>query len=166
MLSALEELDGTGRPLFGSLRSLAVPETPAGRAWRAAELVREHRGDGHLAASVAAGLDAVEMNVLTEVWLAYPVGEYSSTRAFSAERIAAAADALRGRGWIDADGIITSSGRVARDAIEAATDLAQNALIAALGPHVEDVIADASTVGAAVLAHHAAPADPRKRAAG
>ena len=74
LLPALADLDCTGRPLFGSLRGLPLPDTPAGRAWRAAELVREHRGDGHLAASVAAGLDAVEMNVLTEVWLAYPVG--------------------------------------------------------------------------------------------
>jgi hypothetical protein len=48
----------------------------------AAELVREHRGDGHLAAPVAAGLDVVTMNVLT-VWLGYPPGEYSATRVLA-----------------------------------------------------------------------------------
>ena len=166
LLPALADLDCTGRPLFGSLRGLPLPDTPAGRAWRAAELVREHRGDGHLAASVAAGLDAVEMNVLTEVWLAYPVGEYSATRAFNPDRIEAAADALRGRGWLDAAGSITASGRLARDAIEAATDVSQHSLMAALGSATEDVIADGATVSAAILRHGAAPADPRKRAAG
>ena len=166
LLSALDRLDCTGRPLFGSLRSLTRPDTPFGRAWRAAELVREHRGDGHLAVCVAAGLDAVEMNVLTEVWLGYPVGEYTATRAFSADRIAEAADALRDRGWLDVGGSPTPQGREVRDAIEAATDLSQAALIIALGDRAETVIADAAPVSAAVLAHHAAPADPRKRAAG
>ena len=166
LLPALAELDCTGRPLFGSLRSLPRPDTSSGAAWRAAELVREHRGDGHLAACVAAGLDAAEMNVLTEVWLAYPVGEYSATRGFSASRIDAAADALRDRGWLDEAGVITANGRTAREAIEAATDLSQRALVAVLGEAVEDVIADAAIISAAILRHHAAPADPRKRAAG
>ncbi len=53
-------------------------------------MFREHRGDGHLAACVAAGLDQVEMNVLTELWLDYPAGEYSGTRGFPHERVAAA----------------------------------------------------------------------------
>ena len=69
LLGALDGLDGVGRPLFSALRQLPVPIDPFGRAWRASELVREHRGDGDLAASVAAGLDMVTMNVLTELWL-------------------------------------------------------------------------------------------------
>jgi len=48
LLEAVERLDGLGRPLFSGLRALPVPPSPAGRLWRAAELVREHRGDGHL----------------------------------------------------------------------------------------------------------------------
>ncbi len=166
LLAAVAGLDGTARPLFAALRALPVPDTAMGRAWRAAELVREHRGDGHLAASVAAGLDVAEMNVLTEVWLGYAIGEYSSTRAFAPDRIAAAADALRSRGWLDAAGTLTPAGRVARDAIEAATDRSQDALVEALGATVDGVIAAAGTISAAVLAHQAAPADPRKRAAG
>ncbi len=51
---ALDAVDGMGRPLFSALRGLPVPDSPHGRLWRAAELVREHRGDGHLAAVVAA----------------------------------------------------------------------------------------------------------------
>jgi hypothetical protein len=165
LLVALDGLDGVGRPLFSALRQLPVPIDPFGRAWRAAELFREHRGDGHLAASVAAGLDMVTMNVLTEVWLGYPPGEYSATRGFSPDRIDASVADLRRREWLGDDGL-TKSGRAARDAIEEATDRSQDALILALGDSLESVVAAATTIGSAVIAAHAAPADPRKRAAG
>ena len=52
LLEALGGLDGLGRALFAALRSLPLPTSPSGRLWRAAELVREHRGDSHLAALV------------------------------------------------------------------------------------------------------------------
>ena len=166
LLAAVERIDGIGRPLFGALPALQVPGDPHGRAWRAAELVREHRGDGHNAAIVAAGLDVATANVLTEVWLGYEVGEYSASRGFSTERLQLAADSLRTTGWLDAWGAITAAGRSARDEVEAATDRSQRALVEALGDDLSDVIADGTTLTAAVLAAQAAPADPRKRAAG
>jgi hypothetical protein len=107
----------------------------------------------------------VTMNVLTEVWLGYPAGEYSATRGFSLERIDASVTDLRRRGWLGDDGL-TKAGRTARDAIEEATDRSQDALILALGDSLEAVVAAATTIGSAVIAAHAAPADPRKRAAG
>jgi hypothetical protein len=165
LMSALGDLDGVGRPLFSGLRQLPVPHDPYGRAWRAAELVREHRGDGHLAASVAAGLDMVTMNVLTELWLGYPPGEYSATRGFSPERIQASVAGLRERGWLG-DEALTAAGRAARDAIEGDTDRSQDALILALGDSIDTVVTAATTIGEAVISAHAAPADPRKRAAG
>jgi hypothetical protein len=164
--AALAGLDGAARPLFSGLRSLPVPADPHGQLWRGAELVREHRGDGHLAACVAAGLDAAEMNVLTELWLDYPLGEYSATRGFPPGRLDEAATALRRRGWLDDRNSLTPAGRVARESIEAATDASQAGLMTALGGDVEAVISWANTVGAAVLEAHAAPADARKRAAG
>ncbi len=166
LLAALGDLDVTARPLFGALRALTVPPDPHGRLWRAAELVREHRGDGHLAACVAAGLDPVEMNILTEVWLEYPVGEYSSTRGFSKERIALAVANLQARGWMTAEGTLSDEGRAGRENIEWATDRSQQSFIDALGSAVEDVIRMATVVSDAVVLAHAAPADPRKRAAG
>ncbi len=165
LLRALGDLDGVGRPLFSGLRQLPLPDDSYGRAWRAAELVREHRGDGHLAAAVSAGLDVVTMNVLTELWLGYPAGEYSATRGFSPERIEASVAGLRQRGWLDDRGL-TAEGRTARDAIEEATDRTQDALILALGDSIDTVIAAATAIGSAVVAACAAPADPRKRAAG
>lgn len=163
--SALDVVAGTGRPLFSGLRSLPIPTDPHGALWRAAEMYREHRGDGNLAASIAAGLDPVEMNVLTELWLGYEVGEYSGTRGFSPDRLQQAVDSLAARGWIDGRQI-SAAGRAARDEIETATDASQQSVIDAIGESLHDLLADLTVVGDAVLAAHAAPADPRKRAAG
>lgn len=163
---ALSDLDGAGRPLFSALRALPSPSDVYGRLWRAAEMVREHRGDGHLAACIAAGLDAVEMNILTELWLDYPLGEYSASRGFSPELIAEAAERLQSRGWMGENGALTADGKGVRESIEEATDRSQQALVDELGDDLEDLVALADTVGAAVLEANAAPADPRKRAAG
>ncbi len=164
--SAMEDVDGTARPLFSGLRALPVPTDPHGALWRAAEMYREHRGDGHLAACVAAGLDQVEMNVLTELWLGYPVGEYSGTRGFPPERLQAGVASLAASGWVDEDGALTADGREAREQIEHSTDVSQQQVMAVLGQDAELLIGDLSTVADAVVAADAAPADPRKRAAG
>ena len=49
-----------GRPLFAANRALPWPDEPVARLWHATTLLREHRGDGHLAALLVAGLDPVE----------------------------------------------------------------------------------------------------------
>lgn len=165
LLAAVEQLDGTARPLFSGLRELPVPADPPGRLWRAAELVREHRGDGHLAACVAAGLDAVSMNVLTELWLGYAPGEYTATRAWSEEAIAASLEALTGRGWVE-DGRLTEAGAAARRALEDATDAAQEALVERLGDRVDGLVEALAAVSSRLVDSGAYPGDARKRAAG
>ena len=165
LLAALDGLDGLGRPLFSGLRDLPLPSSPHGRLWRAAELVREHRGDGHLASLVVTGLDVVTVNVLTEVWLGYPAGEYSSTRGFGPVAVADAAAALVERGWL-ADGRLTPEGLRVRMGIEEATDRSQVQLIDALGDQVDDLVERCEAISAAVLAARSFPHDPRKRAAG
>jgi hypothetical protein len=162
---AMAEVEVTARPLFGALRSLACPTDPLGKLWRTAELFREHRGDGNLAASIAAGLDRVEMNVMTELWLGYPLGEYSSSRGFAPDRIAVAAERLRGRGWLSADSL-TDEGRLAREEIERATDRTQDSIIENLGGDVAEITEAIGVIGRAVVDGSAAPSDPRKRAAG
>ncbi len=166
LLAAVSTIEPGPRHLFGALQALPVPADPYGRLWRAAELVREHRGDTHLAACAAAGLDMAEMNVLTEVWLGYPVGEYSSTRGFDAAALALAVERMAARGWMAADGVLTPAGRSARDAIESATDVGQALLVEAIGEGLEDLVATLGRISDAVLDARGAPADPRKRAAG
>ena len=127
--------------------------------------MREHRGDGHLAACVAAGLDVVTMNVLTELWVGYPVGAYSGTRGYGPDALAASVAGLEARGWV-ADGALTPAGRAARSAIEDATDVSQGALVAALGDRLDAIVSSAEALSARIMAAAAFPADPRKRAAG
>lgn len=165
LLEAVERLDGLGRPLFSGLRALPVPPSPAGRLWRAAELVREHRGDGHLAALVGAGVDAVEANVLTERWLGFGLGEYSGTRGFGPEALGAAVTRLEARGWM-AGADLTGAGRDARVAIELATDASQASLIDGCGSVLEGLVAGAAQISTRLVEAQSFPADPRKRAGG
>jgi hypothetical protein len=158
-------LDGLGRPLFSALRSLPVPPSPGGRLWRAAELVREHRGDGHLAVLVGAGLDAVEANVLTERWLGFGLGEYSATRGFGPGALVDAVNRLQARGWMDGDDL-TAAGRAAREAIEAATDAGQQTLVDACGGDLDGIVALAADISTRLVETRSFPADPRKRAGG
>jgi len=165
LLDATRHIDATARPLFSGLRDLAVPAAALGRLWRGAELVREHRGDGHLAVCIGEGLDPLEMSLLTELWLDYSVGEYSSSRGYGPEAISAAMARLATRGWVDGS-VLSAAGRTMRAQIEDATDRSQQALVDALGARLDAVIATAERVSNAITAAGAFPPDPRKRAAG
>ena len=165
LLAALDAVDGLGRPLFSALRSLPVPETADGRLWRAAELVREHRGDGHLAAVVASGIDLLAVNVLTELWLGFGVGEYSATRLLGPDRLAEGVASLE-RAGLMADGALTDAGRTCRDGLEDDTDRSQRQLVEALGAELDAVVEGAGAIADAIIAARSFPSDPRKRAAG
>jgi hypothetical protein len=162
---AVGRVDGTGRVLFAALRAQPPLRDPYARLWRAADLVREHRGDSHIAASVAAGLDPVRMGVLSETWIGYPVGEYSGTRAWPADVHAAAVARLEADGLI-AQGVITDQGRAFRDDIEAATDTAQSELIEALGSGLDALAEQVDGWSTLCVRAGAFPPDIRKRAAG
>lgn len=162
---AVGGLDGTGRVLFSALRARPRLDDLFARLWRAADLVREHRGDGHVAASVAAGLDPVRMGILMEVWLGYPVGEYSGTRAWPQDVQDAAVARLEADGLL-LGGAITEAGRTTRDAVEDATDRTQDALVAALGADLAGVTAALEGWSQRCVDAKAFPPDIRKRAAG
>src|SRR5919112_2519957 len=49
-----------GRPLYAGHADLPWPEEPLLELWHAASLLREHRGDGHIAALLRAGLTGLE----------------------------------------------------------------------------------------------------------
>jgi hypothetical protein len=162
---AVAGLDGTGRVLFAALRAQPPLTDPYGWLWRAADLVREHRGDSHIAACVAAGLDPVRMGILSEVWLGYPIGEYSGTRAWPPEVHAAAVSRLEADGLL-ADGAITDDGRAFRDGIEAATDAAQTELVSAVGGELDTLVEQLDAWSQRCVEAGAFPPDVRKRAAG
>jgi hypothetical protein len=114
-------LSPQGRPLYAAHADLSWPEDDLLALWHAATLIREHRGDGHLSVLQVAGIDPVEATVLGGLYSS-TTGFLRKTRGWSDEDYAAAADRLRNRGWLDADGQFTAAGRAARQQVEDDTD--------------------------------------------
>lgn len=119
-----------GRPLaaaWAGRRSsvLAAGDVPVAlRAWLSCTVLREQRGDAHVAALAAAGLDGCEAH-LTLVGTGRVPGEVlQGARGWTDDDWAAAHDRLVVRGLLDADGALTPAGASLRAEIEAATDRA------------------------------------------
>lgn len=163
--TAAVDLDRSGRPLFAGLAEIPMSDNPIEVLWRSAEMIREHRGDSHIAACVAEGLDPIEMSVLTELWVGYPLGEYSGSRGWGLDAIEATVESLRGDGLLD-DGSLSSEGRALRDRIEDATDRAQAQLVTRLGADVDGLLADLTAWSARCVEASAFPPNVYKAAAG
>lgn len=123
-----------GRPLFAGLRAQPWPDGPHLALWHACTMLREHRGDGHVAALTAAGLDGCEAHVTVTGTGAVPRETLQSNRKWSDEEWAAAGERLRSRGLLDGSGALTDAGRALREAVEMSTDNAAEAPWRALGP--------------------------------
>jgi hypothetical protein len=135
-------VDGSGRPLYSGLAGLPVPgpDDPAGRLWRAADLAREYRGDGHVAAWIA-HLDSAEVTVLTELWWGIGKDSYLWTRGWDADDAAAARGRLTDRGLLDGEGELTAAGRDLREEIERTTDLSVREIVGRLGDRADELFA-------------------------
>jgi hypothetical protein len=165
LADAAEAADGMGRPLFSGRRADGRPADAVHRLWWACDLVREHRGDSHVAASAAAGLNAVEMNILTELWIGMPLLSYTATRGWPADAMQRAVARLESRGWVDDDGL-TDEGRAARLSIEQRTDDQEQPIAAALGDRFEEICGRLNHWGQLCIEAGAFPPDILKRAAG
>jgi Helix-turn-helix family len=132
-----------GRILYSALRSLPVPGEPVARLWHAATLLREHRGDGHLAALVSAGIGGQEAHVLHALSLGMKPEEYGRLDPLTPAQLAAVVDGLRARGLVDATAAFTAAGRETKDRIESMTDALAAPAYESLQPgEVDQLIAD------------------------
>lgn len=113
--------DPAGRPLYAGHRALPWPVEPHLALWHAITLLREHRGDGHVAALVAAEVGPCEALVLHDATGVLPPGVLQATRAWPDEEWEAARDRLRRRGWMEGDEL-SERGADAREDIERRTD--------------------------------------------
>jgi len=165
LVDVVEQLDATGRPLFAGVASLERPADPYAALFQSCLALREHRGDAHVASYVHAGFRPVEMNMLTELWLGYPLGEYSGTRAWPEETTASALAALQERGLVESQAL-TAAGIAARDAIEASTDAMEQSVVDALGDDFAATVDQLAAWSATCVQAATFPPDPRKRAAG
>ncbi|MEW2315649.1 SCO6745 family protein [Streptomyces bauhiniae] len=118
---AAESAGTEGRPLAAANAELPWPEAPHLQLWHAATILREHRGDGHLAALLDAGLDPVESLVSFAAIGAASVERFES-RGWSREEWTSGRQRLAERGLVEPDGTATQEGRALRRRVEEQTD--------------------------------------------
>ncbi|MFJ8538219.1 hypothetical protein [Streptomyces sp. NPDC093591] len=160
-LRAAEACSRSARPLYSAHADLPVPEEPHLAYFHAATLLREHRGDGHLAVLMSVGLDGLEAVVThTATGKGMSPKWVFSTRGWSQEDWDAACGRLRERGLLADSGDLTPEGVALREEIEAATDRLDRAPYEHLGA---EGVARLTELGAgfarAAVAAGAFPAD-------
>lgn len=111
-----------GRPLFAANRALPWPEEPVARLWHACTLLREQRGDAHVAVLVANGIAGRDSNVLHAVADRVPRDFIVRSREYDDDEWSACVDRLAARGILDGEGALSDSGREFKQHIEDATD--------------------------------------------
>ncbi len=157
--------DSTGRPLHAGLTALSWPDDPLGRLWHACTILREHRGDSHLAACVAHGLTGLEANVLTELRVGWDPQSYTASRGWSPEAMDAATAVLSARGLVGDDGL-TAEGTALRDGIEDATDRMVQPVVDAIGDDLPGLLKLVDGWSQQIVDRGWFPPDPYKRASG
>jgi hypothetical protein len=121
-----------GRPLFAANRALDWPDEPLARLWHAVTLLREHRGDAHVAVLAAAGISGRESNVLHAAAGKVPATMIMRSRDYDEQQWADQQGALAQRGLLDADGALTPAGRALKQHIEDTTDALSLSALATL----------------------------------
>lgn len=112
-----------GRVMYAGLRALPMPEEPVARLWHAANMLREHRGDGHIVALVSEGIGGTEAHVLSALDMEiYPAESFGRIHHLPEVRLVEVMDGLRNRGLLDAAGRFTDAGRATKRRIESLTD--------------------------------------------
>ena len=124
-----------GRPLAGAHVNIAWPHAAHLDLWHAQSILREYRGDGHVAQLVVRGLSGLEALVTHAAAGDVPAGVLRATRGWPQEAWDGAVDALRIRGWVEQgpDLALTPLGTSERRALEDGTDALAVAPYAVLG---------------------------------
>lgn len=126
-----------GRPLCAGHARLSWPEQPHLVLWHAQSILREFRGDGHIALLVTRELSGIDALVTHGADGEVPQGLLRSTRGWSDQEWTGAVASLRQRGWLAAgsgdETTFTEWGAAQRREIEAETDRLAAAPYANLG---------------------------------
>jgi hypothetical protein len=142
-----------GRGLYAALRTLPLPDDPVARLWHGANLLREHRGDGHIAALLNEGIGGTESHVLHALSVGLPADQFGRIAHLPARQLSAVIDGMRARGLVGADGWLTTAGQDAKERVETRTDQLAAAAYDALEPRelselVDELVPIAAALGA------------------
>jgi hypothetical protein len=143
-----------GRMMYAGMRTLDVPSDPVARLWHSATMLREHRGDGHIAALVGAGIGGTEAHIISALAAGiYPAESFGRVHHLPKRQLAVVMNGLRERRLIDADGRFTDAGRETQQRIEALTDELAAPPYDALTPaELDELIAELEPITAALVA--------------
>ncbi|MDX3113254.1 SCO6745 family protein [Streptomyces scabiei] len=143
-----------GRVMFAGMRTLPVPGDPVARLWHSATMLREHRGDGHVAALVGARIGGTEAHLLDALARGIdPPESFGRVHHLPKARLAAAMDGLRGRGLVDAEDRFTDAGREIKQRVEALTDeLAAPPYDALSAAELDELVAELEPLAATLVA--------------
>jgi len=122
-----------GRPLAAAWSRVEPPEDPVAAGWLATTVLREHRGDGHVLASVGAGLRGLDATLTFVASGAITRELIQPSRGWSDEDWAQSQRRLQARGILDRDGRLTKTGGALRRDIEELTDRLAAAPVERLG---------------------------------
>jgi hypothetical protein len=111
-----------GRPMYAALRAIPIPDDVTARAFHAASLLREHRGDGHIAALMSEGVGGLEAHALLALDMDMPAEKFGRIHHLPAAQIGAVVDGMRDRGLIGDDGWLSEQGRAVKQRVESRTD--------------------------------------------
>jgi hypothetical protein len=111
-----------GRPMYAALRALPTPDDVVARLFHAAALLREHRGDGHIAALMIEGVGGLEAHVLLALDMGMAAERFGRIHHLPGAQIAAVIGGMRDRGLIGEDGGLSDVGRAVKQRVEARTD--------------------------------------------
>lgn len=148
-----------GRPLFAANLALDWPDEPLAKLWHAATLLREQRGDGHVAVLTSLGVSGRDCNVLHAMAGRVPKDMIMRSRDYDDDQWAHHRDRLVRRGLLDDHDELTAQGRELKQRIEDTTDtLALTALDALTDDEVETLFRGLTPITRKVVAAGDVPA--------
>ena len=111
-----------GRPMYAALRAIPIPDDVVARLFHASSLLREHRGDGHIAALMVEGVGGLEAHVLLALDMDMPAEKFGRIHHLPAAQLATVIDGMRARSLIGDDGWLSEAGHAVRQRVESVTD--------------------------------------------
>lgn len=153
LLRAATSAPVEGRPMYAALRAIPIPEDVVARLFHAASLLREHRGDGHIAALMTEGVSGLEAHVLFALDMGTPAEKFGRIHHLPPAQLAAVIDGMRDRNLIGDDGWLSEPGRAVRQRVEALTDDLAAKPYESLEPdELDDLVATLEPLAALLLA--------------
>ena len=148
----VDRCDSLGHPMFAANRDVGPLDDPVAQLWQWCTTLREHRGDGHVIALAASGVDGCEAHVLLTAEQQLPPELLRDNRGWTVDQWHGAVRRLHERDLLDGNEL-TAAGRRLRARVEQVTDsLALAPLTEALGEHGATQLIELLTPAAGAVA--------------